>query len=94
MTPHGEPNNGGNYLGFLISSFTWSWTSLIVLIKIIYLNGLHLSARGVTTHTLARIQAVSQPDVFGSSMGRRTIVPASSGCHDYSRWVESGTESK
>ena len=39
----------------------------------------YLSARGVSTGTLVRIQAVSQPTVIGSPIGRRTVGPASSG---------------
>ena len=43
------------------------------------LKAQRLSARGITTDTLVRIQAVSQPDVIGSPVGRRTIGPASYG---------------
>ena len=42
-------------------------------------KALHLSARGNTTDTLVRIQAVSQPAVARTPIGRRTIGPASSG---------------
>ena len=42
-------------------------------------KALQLSARGVTTDTLVRTQAVSQPAVIESPTGRRTIGPASSG---------------
>ena len=41
-------------------------------------KALHLSARGVTTDTLVRFQAISQPAMIGSPIGRRTIDPASS----------------
>ena len=41
-------------------------------------KALHLSVRGVTTDTLVRFQAVSQPAVIGSIIGRCTIGPASS----------------
>ena len=43
------------------------------------LEALHLSARGFTTETLVRIQAVSQPAVIESPIGRCTIGPVSSG---------------
>ena len=43
------------------------------------LKELHLGARGVTTDTLVRIQAVAQPAVIGSPIGRRTIGPMLSG---------------
>ena len=42
-------------------------------------KALHLNASGVTTDTLVRVQAVSQPAVIGSSIGQLTIGPASSG---------------
>jgi hypothetical protein len=41
-------------------------------------KALHLSAKGVTTDTLVRIQTVSQLAVIGSLKRRRTIGPASS----------------
>ena len=45
-------------------------------------KALHRSAGDVTTDTLARFQ-VSQPAVIGSPIGRRTIVPASSGVRSH-----------
>ena len=42
-------------------------------------KALHLSARGVTTDTLVRVQAVSQLAVVRSPIGRCTIGPVSSG---------------